>query len=44
MPVHTIRILHPAWERLFYMATLKDVYQAPAITDFKKYVAEHANL
>lgn len=44
MPVHIIKILHPAWERLFYMATLKDVYQAPAITDFKKYVAEHADL
>ena len=34
----------PSWERLFYMATLKNVYQAPVIMDFKKYVIEHADL
>ncbi|EEG73311.1 LysR substrate binding domain protein [[Clostridium] hylemonae DSM 15053] len=44
MPVHTIAIHEPAWERLFYMATLKNVYQAPAIIDFKRYVTEHAKL
>lgn len=41
MPVTVIEIEKPAWERLFYMATLKDVYQAPVIQDFKKYVKEH---
>lgn len=41
MPVTVIEIAKPAWERLFYMATLKDVYQAPVIQDFKKYVKEH---
>ena len=44
MPVSIIEIEKPSWERLFYMATLKNVYQAPVIIDFKKYVIEHANL
>ncbi len=36
MPVSIIEIEKPSWERLFYMATLKNVYQAPVIMDFKK--------
>ena len=44
MPVSIIEIEKPSWERLFYMATLKNVYQAPVIMDFKKYVIEHADL
>lgn len=44
MPVKVIQILHPTWERIFYMAVLKGVYQAPAITDFKNYVATHTGL
>ena len=44
MPVSIIEIEKPSWERLFYMATLKNVYQAPVIMDFKKYVTEHADL
>ena len=43
MPVSIIEIEKPSWERLFYMATLKNVYQAPVIMDLlKKYVTEHA--
>ncbi|HIU74936.1 MAG TPA: LysR family transcriptional regulator [Candidatus Pelethocola excrementipullorum] len=37
-----LKILHikePAWERNFFMAYLKDTYQAPLIEEFKKYVA-----
>ena len=44
MPVSIIEIEKPSWERLFYMATLKNVYQAPVIMEFKKYVTEHADL
>ena len=44
MPVSIIEIEKPSWERLFYMATLKNVYQEPVIMDFKKYVIEHADL
>ena len=31
MPVSIIEIATPSWERLFYMATLKNVYQAPVV-------------
>ena len=41
MPVKIIEILKPSWKRDFYMATLKNVYQAPVIQHFKKYVKEH---
>lgn len=41
MPVKVIQILHPTWERIFYMAVLKGVYQAPIVTDFKEYVGKH---
>ena len=44
MPVKIIQIEKPTWERVFYMATLKNVYQAPVINEFKKYVMEHADL
>ena len=37
-----IRIANPTWERKFYMCTLKDVYQAPAINDFKEFVKQHS--
>lgn len=35
MPVSIIEIATPSWERLFYMATLKNVYQAPVVMNFK---------
>ncbi len=44
MPVKPIQIAKPSLERNFYMATLKNVYQAPVIQAFKTYVAEHADL
>lgn len=43
-PVSIIEIATPSWERLFYMATLKNVYQAPVVMNFKKYVTEHAEV
>lgn len=44
MPVKVIHIIRPTWERIFYMCTLKDVYQAPAVHEFKRYVQEHADI
>ena len=44
LPVSIIEIATPSWERLFYMATLKNVYQAPVVTNFKNYVLEHAEI
>ena len=44
LPVSIIEISTPSWERLFYMATLKNVYQAPVVTNFKNYVLEHAEI
>ena len=44
MPVKVIQIERPTWERIFYMATLKDVYEAPVITEFKEFVRTHAKL
>ncbi len=44
MPVQVIHIATPSWERIFYMCTLKNVYQAPAVLEFKEYAKEHAAL
>lgn len=44
MPVQIIRIARPTWERIFYMCTLKDVYQAPVINEFKGYVRQKAKI
>ena len=44
LPVSIIEIATSSWERLFYMATLKNVYQAPVVTNFKNYVLEHAEI
>lgn len=41
MPVKIIEIIEPGWERIFYMATLKNVYQAPVVQNFKTYIMEH---
>lgn len=40
MPVSVIPIHHPTWERIFYMAALKNVYQAPLVNNFKQYVKD----
>ena len=42
MPVKTIPIIKPTWERIFYMCSLKDVYQAPVVNEFRAYVKEHS--
>jgi len=44
LPVSIIEMATPSWERLIYMATLKNVYQAPVVTNFKNYVLEHAEI
>lgn len=44
MPVKILELLNPVWERILYMAVLKDVYQTPAVTDFKNYVENHADI
>lgn len=44
MPVKIIEIEKPTWERIFYMASLKNVYQAPVINEFKKFVIENADV
>ena len=41
MPVKTIKITRPNWDRVFYMATLKNVYQAPVVQNFKKFIMEY---
>lgn len=43
MPVKVIEIEKPNWERVFYMASLKKVYQAPVINDFIRFITENAS-
>lgn len=38
MNVTLIPIISPAWERTFYMATLKDAYLSPAVLQFCEFV------
>lgn len=44
MPIKILKIISPIQERLFYMCTLKNVYQAPVIENFIKYVLEHSDI
>lgn len=44
MPVKMIEITEPAWERVIYMAILKNVYQAPIVQNLKAYIIENTNL
>lgn len=44
MKLKTIHIEQPSWERNFYMASLKDTYQAPVIEAFRKHVINNSNL
>ena len=44
MPVKMIEITEPAWERVIYMAILKNVYQAPVVQNLKAYIIENTNL
>ena len=38
MPVKIIEITNSTWERIFYMATLKNVYKAPIVHEFKQFI------
>ena len=42
--VKILPISNPQHKRCIYMATLKNVYQAPVVMNFKKYVTEHAEV
>ena len=42
--VKIIQISYPYWERIFYMATLKNHYLPPAVQNFKQYVIEQRKL
>lgn len=45
LPVKIIPLSFPTWQRIFYMATLKDHYQSPAAKDFIDFVhAHHADI
>lgn len=44
LPIKIINILHSSIERVFYMATLKDVYQAPVVKAFTEYVVKNADI
>lgn len=44
MPVKMIEITEPAWERVIYMAILKNVYQTPVVQNLKAYIIENTNL
>lgn len=43
LPIKKLRIISPTVNRLFYMAILKDVYEAPVVENFKKYVLDHTS-
>lgn len=40
LPVKAIPITKPSWERIFYMATLKNVYHPPLVHSFTSYVKQ----
>lgn len=43
MDVKILEIESPAWERNFYLATLKDSYLSPIVRDFKNFIIENYN-
>lgn len=44
MPVKTLQIESPRWERYFYIAALKDAYRAPVVEKFRRFVIDNADL
>ncbi|WP_110291191.1 LysR substrate-binding domain-containing protein [Lachnotalea glycerini] len=38
LPVKTLSIKNPSWERRFYMAYLKGQYQTPVVSDFIQFI------
>lgn len=44
MALKKIEITNPKWQRIFYLAFLKDKYISPAAQTFKNYIIEHSLL
>lgn len=44
LPIKVINIRNPKVDRIFYMATLKEVYEAPVVKNFKKYIIKNTNI
>lgn len=44
MNVKVIKIKSPNWERIFYLAAVKDRYLAPVVQEFKNFVIQHAQI
>jgi DNA-binding transcriptional LysR family regulator len=44
MELKKLEITMPNWQRIFYLAFLKDKYISPAVQTFKNYVIEHSLL
>ncbi|RDY32381.1 LysR substrate-binding domain-containing protein [Lachnotalea glycerini] len=38
LPVKTLSIKNPSWERRFYMAYLKGQYQTPVVSDYIQFI------
>lgn len=41
LDIKKLPLVSPSWQRYFYMATLKGIYQPPVIESFKKFVIEY---
>ena len=44
MDVKVLEIKSPSWERIFYLAVMKDIYLSPAVHAFKNFVIDNAML
>ncbi|WP_368490260.1 LysR family transcriptional regulator [Clostridium sp. BJN0013] len=44
MDLKVIEITNPSWERMFYLAIMKDKYSTPVVQEFKNFVIEHTKI
>ncbi|NTW72879.1 MAG: LysR family transcriptional regulator [Eubacteriaceae bacterium] len=44
MNLKVLKITSPSWERIFYLAVMKDKYLAPIVHDFKNFTIKHAKV
>ena len=44
MSLKVLQITSPSFERIFYLAVMKDKYLAPVVREFKNFVIKHAQL
>ena len=44
MNLKVLQIASPSWERIFYLAVMKDRYLTPVVQEFKNFVIEHAKI